>query len=146
MSMLAVPLSTYRYVYEQNGNENENESDAESEPIGSDEETEEEDTGSSDGSSDVADTSEGSSGGGYYEYVSQLALINAESGEELTRYGSVDHSDFFNSENRYWHYRDVRRSIFMGEYIYAISDRGVTAHKLDDLTLAAEVTLPGYGN
>ena len=146
--MLAVPLSTYRYVYETNESDD---AAGSSGSNGDSAETEEEESGSSEGesdgtSSDSSDSGESSWGGGYYEYVSQLALINAESGEELTPYGSVDHSDIFNSENRYWRYRDVRRSIFMGDYIYAVSDRGVTAHKLEDLTLSAEVPLPGYGN
>ena len=38
----------------------------------------------------------------------------------------------------------MRRSSFMGDFVYAVSDRGVTAHKLDDLTLSASVGLPGY--
>jgi uncharacterized secreted protein with C-terminal beta-propeller domain len=141
MSMLAVPLSTYRYVYEESDGSSDGASES-GEPV---DDTEEENSSDS-GESDVSDSSEGSWGGGYYEYVSQLALINAQSGEELTRYGSIDHSDFFNSENRYWHYRDVRRSIFMGDYLYAISDRGITAHKLEDMSLSAQVTLPGFGN
>ncbi len=161
MSMLAVPLSTYRYVWEEaaenggadgssdGGSDGESEGETE-EPVGDDgaEPEEGEDAaGSEEGettSSDESDTAEDSWSSYYYEYVSQLALINAESGQELTKYGSIDHSDFFNNDNQsWWRYRDVRRSIFMGDYIYAISDRGVTAHKLEDLTLSAEIQLAG---
>jgi hypothetical protein len=33
----------------------------------------------------------------------------------------------------------------MGDFIYAISDRGVTAHRISDMTLSAQVALPGTG-
>jgi len=109
MAMLAIPLSTYRSVYD--------------------------------------------SVSGYYdyEYQSLLQIINAETGQPLTRYATVDHSEFFNSDQGcpngycYWEWMDVRRSIFMGDYIYAISDRGVTAHRISDMTLSAQVALPGTG-
>jgi uncharacterized secreted protein with C-terminal beta-propeller domain len=80
-----------------------------------------------------------------YEYRSTLTLVHAAAEEDLTVYGTVDHSDFYNSgeEGYWWDHRDVRRSIFMGDFIYAISDRGVTAHRIDDLTLSASVELEG---
>ena len=84
------------------------------------------------------------SGRNSYEYVSRLDLIEVDVENGLSKYGSVDHSDFFNRDaERWWNYRDVRRSIFMGDYIYAISDRGVTAHHLDTLKLSASYKLPG---
>jgi hypothetical protein len=109
MNMLAIPLSTYRSTYDQNG---------------------------------------------YYygyEYKSQLAMIRVDAegttdALPLSRYdqGQIDHSSFFNSDpDQYWDWRDVRRSIFMGDFIYAISDRGVTAHRVSDLTLSASVPLEG---
>ena len=103
--LLAIPLSTYRWNY--------------------DEET-----------------------GDYgYEYVSRLELIKVDVENGMSMYGSIDHSHFFNSDNNwYWNYRDVRRSIFMGEYIYAISDRGITAHTIDGLELSASYQLPGSTN
>ena len=108
MNMLAIPLSTYRSNYDEDGYWG-------------------------------------------YEYKSQLALIqingNAHTGASpLQRYdaGQIDHSDFFNRDSDYyWDWRDVRRSIFMGDYIYAISDRGVTVHRLADLQLTASVELEG---
>jgi hypothetical protein len=79
-----------------------------------------------------------------YEYISRLELIHARAGDPLSRRGSIDHSDYFNDDpDAWWSSRDVRRSIFMGDFIYAISDRAVTAHHLDDLSLSAQVALPG---
>ena len=43
-------------------------------------------------------------------------------------------------------HRDIRRSSFMGDFIYAVSDRGVTCHRLSDLTLTASVELQGSFN
>lgn len=80
-----------------------------------------------------------------YEYKSQLALIQID-GENLSRYdhGEIDHSEFFNRDSDYyWDWRDVRRSIFMGDFIYAISDRGVTVHRISDLQLMDSVELEG---
>lgn len=100
-SLLAIPLSTYRWL----------------------------------------ETQEGDYG---YEYVSKLELVNVVEGEPLTRYGSIDHSDFYNTNtDDWWSYRDIRRSIFMGDYVYAISDKGVTCHQLSSLEKTAEVQLEG---
>ena len=84
----------------------------------------------------------------YYEYYSRLQLITVDAANgTLTRYGDVDHSGFYNRDPyTYWGSRDIRRSIFMGDYIYAISSRGITAHKLDDLSLAASAELQGEGS
>jgi len=79
-----------------------------------------------------------------YEYISKLMLVSVDTSSGLSLYGSVDHSDFYNSEaDYYWCYQDIRRSIFMGDYIYAISDRGVTATDLDNMTTSASVALEG---
>ncbi|MEO1172781.1 MAG: beta-propeller domain-containing protein, partial [Myxococcota bacterium] len=80
-----------------------------------------------------------------YTYSTRLELIEVDEADGTLRpYGTVDHSDFFNRDsNRWWSYRDVRRSIFMGDYVYAISDRGVTAHNLDTMQLAASEELDG---
>jgi hypothetical protein len=78
---------------------------------------------------------------GCYDYYSRLEILNVGD-DEITLHGSIDHSDFFTSES-YWSYRDVRRSIFMGDYIYAIGDRGITAHRLADMAETARVELRG---
>jgi uncharacterized secreted protein with C-terminal beta-propeller domain len=80
-----------------------------------------------------------------YEYYSRLELISVDAAAgALTRHGAVDHASFYNDQtDDYWYNPEIRRSIFMGDYIYAISDRAVTAHTLDTLTLSASVPLPG---
>jgi len=84
---------------------------------------------------------------GGYEYKSELILAHAEAGQPLTVDARIDHSDFFNSDsNMWWDYRDVRRSIFMGDFIYAISDRGVSCTRLTDMEQTARVALRGYND
>jgi hypothetical protein len=84
-------------------------------------------------------------GDGYYEweYLSRLELINVDLENGLSVKGSIDHSHLYSSD-AWWYYRDVRRSIFMGDYIYAISDKGISVHRTADLGLVAEQELPGY--
>ncbi|MGY8745638.1 MAG: hypothetical protein ACKVG2_03710, partial [Candidatus Poseidoniales archaeon] len=43
-------------------------------------------------------------------------------------------SQFYETdENRWWSSYNIRRSIFMGDYIYAISHGGITVTNLDSL-------------
>ena len=85
-----------------------------------------------------------SNGQSRYEYVSKLQIIKVSTEDGLSLFDAIDHSDFFNSgENRYWDYRDVRRSIFMGDFIYAISDKGITAHNLNSMDLTASAAMAG---
>ncbi len=80
-----------------------------------------------------------------YRYLSRLELINVDLATGLSRRGSIDHSAYYNSDpDHYWYYRDVRRSIFMGDYVYAISDRAITVHRVSDLGQVAAERLPGY--
>lgn len=103
--LLAIPLSTYRWIYDEESHNY------------------------------------------HYEYSSLLQLVSVDVESGLSLYGTIDHSDFFNSDTSwYWNYRDVRRSIFMGDYIYAISDRGITAHTVEGLQLSASYQLPGSTN
>ena len=102
---LAIPLSTYRYNYNQN------------------------------------DWS--------YEFVSKLVIVDV--GEDsLTINGTIDHSDFYNrgDNHYYWGEYNIRRSIFMGDYIYAISAGGVTATNLTTMeqSSAVELTPESYYN
>jgi len=68
-----------------------------------------------------------------YDWVSKLMIVNvSEDGMEI--HGEVDHSEFYESdENRWWNSYNIRRSIFMGDYIYAISHGGITVTHLDSL-------------
>ena len=83
-----------------------------------------------------------------YEYVSQLVLVDvdAENGT-LTTHGTIDHSDFYNDDDgyrSYWYSGDVniRRSIFMGDYVYAFSSGGVTVTNYSSMNQSASVELP----
>ena len=110
--LLAVPLSTYRYIYEQ---------------------------------IEFEDKTYTYSG---YEFVSTLELINvdAENGT-LSTHGMVNHSEFYNDDglSGWWSgSTSIRRSIFMGDYIYAFSAAGASVHSTDDLTSMVELELPGY--
>ena len=78
-----------------------------------------------------------------YEYLSKLMLIKAEPGKDLEIYDEVDHSPFYDSKY-WWDNPDVRRSIFMegGDYIYAISEKGITAHNVETMEQTGSVELP----
>ncbi|MCP4716367.1 MAG: hypothetical protein GY868_14705, partial [Deltaproteobacteria bacterium] len=80
-----------------------------------------------------------------HTYVSNLVLVSVDADTGLDIDGELDHSIFYNQDApaHYWDNIDIRRSIFMGDYIYAISDRGITVNNLDDMALSASVTLPG---
>lgn len=80
-----------------------------------------------------------------WEYSTRLELINVDlETETLTSYGAIDHSGFFNAESDvWWGSPAVRRSIFMGDFIYAISDKGVTAHNMETMSVSASEVLPG---
>lgn len=81
---------------------------------------------------------------GGYEYKSELVLARAEAGADLEVLGTVDHTSFYNRDpNAWWDHRDIRRSYFMGDFIYAVSDKGVSCHRVADLTLTASVDLQG---
>lgn len=80
-----------------------------------------------------------------YEYISTLQLISVDNDTGFSLYGSIDHSSFYNEQAQeyYWCNQDIRRAVFMGDFVYAISDRGVTAHDLASLQTTASVSLPG---
>ena len=89
--------------------------------------------------------------GGYwkYEYISQLILVNVESGEPLTVYGTVNHSHFYNGDDChscYWYggQTNIQRSIFMGDYIYAISSGGITVTNLSSMVNSDEIEFSDY--
>jgi uncharacterized secreted protein with C-terminal beta-propeller domain len=84
-------------------------------------------------------------GGLWWSYYNRLVLVNVDSIQGLSLYGEIDHSPFYNSDpTRYWQYTDIERSIFMGDYIYAISDRGISVNRLADLQLVTSQPLPGW--
>ena len=89
--------------------------------------------------------------GGYwkYEYISQLILVNVESGTPLSVYGTVNHSHFYNQDNCQYCYwsgsqTNIQRSIFMGDYIYAISSGGITVTNLTSMENSDEIEFSNY--
>jgi hypothetical protein len=83
-----------------------------------------------------------------YEYVSQLVLVKVDAeNNTLVKYGTIDHSGFYNDENGlresyYYGSPNVRRSIFMGDYVYAFSAEGVTVTNYTTMNLSDSVSLP----
>ena len=80
-----------------------------------------------------------------YEHVSKLILVEVnETNGSLSIYGEVDHSSLFQSqsERSWWDNRDIRRSIFMGDFVYAISSAGITATNLTTLEESDRVNFP----
>ncbi|MDX2086912.1 MAG: beta-propeller domain-containing protein [Kofleriaceae bacterium] len=79
-----------------------------------------------------------------YRYLSKLEVIEVDDTTgALSRRGSIDHSNYYNG-NQYWSYLQIRRSFFMGDYLYAISDKAITVHRTDDLGQVMAQSLPGY--
>ncbi|MDP6846411.1 MAG: beta-propeller domain-containing protein [Candidatus Poseidoniia archaeon] len=85
-------------------------------------------------------------GGNYhYEYVSKLVLVDVSTTDGLSIYDgtSIDHSMFYNGNDEwYWDRPDIRRTVFIDDYVYAISQQGVTAHQLDTMALSDYAGLP----
>lgn len=110
-SLLAVPLSTHRYVFDQ---------------------------------IEVDGRVYSYSG---YQYVSMLKMIDVDvDNGSLSTHGEVEHSGFYNEDgfSSWWSgSTSIRRSIFMGDYVYAFSSGGATVHRTEDLQLVVELELPG---
>ncbi|MDP6900085.1 MAG: beta-propeller domain-containing protein [Candidatus Thalassarchaeaceae archaeon] len=110
--LLAVPLSTYRYTYDEI----------------------------------IIDGRKYTHYG--YEYVSKLVLIDVDmENRTLSIHGEIDHSEFYNEDGLGgWWGGDtsVRRSVFMGEYVYAFSGAGVSVTSFADMNTTATLELPGF--
>ena len=76
-----------------------------------------------------------------YNWVSKLVIVNVTVGENLSIHGEVDHSDFYSGEQYWWSSTGIRRSIFMGDYIYAISHAGVTVTNLSTMVQSDSLVL-----
>jgi uncharacterized secreted protein with C-terminal beta-propeller domain len=85
--------------------------------------------------------------GGYhwsYQYVSKLILVNvSEDTGNLSVHGTVDHSDLYDrgDNTNWWNEFNIRRSIFMGDYVYALSSSGVTSTNLTSMEESASIEL-----
>ena len=82
--------------------------------------------------------------GWYYEYVSKAIIVNVdEATGNMSVHGEVNHSSLVNHEsvNHYWGGdENIRRTIFMGDFIYAFSGAGITVHDLTSMELTDVVT------
>ena len=79
-----------------------------------------------------------------YEFVSKLIIVNiSEETGSMAVHGEVNHSSFYNDEEGSYYYgnSNIRRSIFMGNFIYAISSEGVTATNLTTMEESASIEL-----
>ncbi len=87
-----------------------------------------------------------SAGQTVYSYLAKLELIEVDPAtNSVQRKGAIDHSAYYSTDpSHYWSNVDIRRSIFMGDFIYAISDKAITVHRLSDLSLIADEELPGF--
>jgi len=82
-----------------------------------------------------------------YQHISKLMLVEVnETDGNLSLYGEVNHSSFYDREedNRYWGWgeQNIRRSIFMGDFVYAISPGGITATNLTTMEESARLSIP----
>ena len=79
-----------------------------------------------------------------YNFVSKLMIVNvSEETGTLSVHGEVNHSSFYGGDNQrsYYNSYDVRRSIFMGDFVYALSAQGVTATNLTTMETSASIAL-----
>jgi uncharacterized secreted protein with C-terminal beta-propeller domain len=79
-----------------------------------------------------------------YEFVSKMMIINiSEETGVMSIHGEVNHSTFYNEGDRHSYYGnyDIRRSIFMGDFVYAVSAQGVTATNLTTMENSASIQL-----
>jgi hypothetical protein len=67
---------------------------------------------------------------GAYEHITKLVVVKTKIGEKLSIVGEVDHSAFYRGEQ--WPDDGIRRSYFVGDYIFAISSRAITSNRLRD--------------
>jgi uncharacterized secreted protein with C-terminal beta-propeller domain len=82
-----------------------------------------------------------------YSMSSTLELFDIDVTAGITHRGSIDHTAFFGSiaptDPCYYAYPiEVRRGVFIGDNIYAISAGGVTASRVSDLSTVATLNLP----
>lgn len=76
----------------------------------------------------------------FYNYRNELILIHAESGVPLTVSGRANQNSLYNAlASNVFYAPDIRRSIFVGSYVYVIGELGVTVHTTDTYQATGEV-------
>ncbi|HEX7046610.1 MAG TPA: beta-propeller domain-containing protein [Gammaproteobacteria bacterium] len=80
---------------------------------------------------------------GIWEWSSTLELVKVED-DQLSTQGSIDHSAYFGSnDSGYYYSPDIRRSFFIGDFIYAISAKAVSIHPADNPAIVvADAVIP----
>lgn len=81
---------------------------------------------------------------GIWSWLSRLELVKVE-GQTLSNHGSIDHAMYFSSnDNGYYWSPEIRRSFFIGDFIYAISAKAVSVHPADNpaITIADALLTP----
>jgi uncharacterized secreted protein with C-terminal beta-propeller domain len=73
------------------------------------------------------------------EYRSKLKIVNTKNGEEFKLLGEIDHSMMGQEKE----HRDpeIRRSYFVGNYLYAFSSGAITSTRLSDFATIASIML-----
>ncbi|CAN5914997.1 hypothetical protein BH11MYX2_BH11MYX2_08370 [soil metagenome] len=79
-----------------------------------------------------------------WRYLSKVNIIDVDDATgALHLRGTIDHSPYYTTD-QWWSFQDIRRTIFMGDFIYAVSDKAITVNRADDLSAVTVQTLPGY--
>lgn len=81
--------------------------------------------------------------GSSWEYLSELKLVRVDPVDGLSIHGTIDHSTFYASDgSSSLRSPEVRRTVFMGDYVYSISAGGIAVHHSETLALQASIPLP----
>lgn len=73
-----------------------------------------------------------------YEHKTKLMLVSTAPEKALSIFGEIDHSKYYNNEG-YFSQSNIRRSYFVGDFVYAFSANAITATKLSDMSAVNEV-------
>ena len=84
---------------------------------------------------------------GYQNYTSQMKLYDIDVKDGIKERGSVDHSHLFHPDATvdygcYDSAARVRRGVFIGEFLYSLSNGGVVVNELAGMSQVASVPLP----
>lgn len=71
----------------------------------------------------------------HWEFISKLMVVNTKANQDLSMLGQIDHAAYYQGVD-YWYdvQPQIRRSYFVGDYLYAFSSRAISATKLADMT------------
>jgi len=79
----------------------------------------------------------------YEEYINGLAVFDIDLEEGVTQHGFIDHTDLSDQSEYGYYYNDqVRRSLFMGDYLFSIGTIGMKVSLTEDLSAIASLSFP----